>query len=77
MQQPYERRLFSLRSLLAYHQLDGIIIASPANIYYYSGFSGEDSWLFIGRSAIGLLTDCLLYTSIGWNVKRKISCLLG
>ena len=57
MQQPYERRLFSLRSLLAYHQLDGIIIASPANIYYYSGFSGEDSWLFIGRSAIGLLTD--------------------
>ncbi len=35
----------------------GVLISSPANIFYFSGFTSEDCLLYISRTRLALLTD--------------------
>ena len=51
------KRLETLRAGISEQKLDAVILMSPANIYYYSGFFGEDSWLLVTREATMLISD--------------------
>ena len=55
--QNLDKRLALLRKDMKESGLDGVILINPANIYYYSGFYGEDSWLLIGLKECSLITD--------------------
>ena len=52
-----KKRLGKLRDLLNEKNIDNILILSPENIYYYSGFSDEEAFLFITSDTICLFTD--------------------
>lgn len=53
----YGTRVDSLRKLYKENNFDGVLMANPANIYYYTGFYGEDSKVLICDEYIALLTD--------------------
>ena len=44
-------------SLFAKEGIDALLVTSPANVRYLSAFSGEDSYLLVGRGWAVLLTD--------------------
>ena len=50
-------RLERLRALLEQEQLDAVLMASPANIRYFSGFTGRDSFAYISAKKQVILTD--------------------
>ncbi|HSV27211.1 MAG TPA: Xaa-Pro peptidase family protein [Sedimentisphaerales bacterium] len=50
-------RLALLRKAMRGQGLDWLILASPANVTYMTGFMGGDSWAVVGRRKICLLTD--------------------
>jgi Xaa-Pro aminopeptidase len=52
-----ERRLAALRSALAEHQLDALLVSSLPNIRYLSGFSGSSALLVVAAADVLLLTD--------------------
>jgi len=52
-----EQRLRKLREKLAKHNLDGLVIESPYNRRYLSGFTGTAGVLLIGMSEAKLMTD--------------------
>ena len=52
-----ERRLAALGDLLTREQLDGLVVTSPANIRYLSGFSGSSGMLFVSHTERVLITD--------------------
>jgi Xaa-Pro aminopeptidase len=37
--------------------LDALLVSHPANVYYLSGFRGDDSWLWVGVDQAILLSD--------------------
>src|SRR6202140_939784 len=51
------RRLAALRARMVDLELDGIVVTSPENIRYLSGFSGSLGYLVIGRSDAEILGD--------------------
>jgi len=51
------RRLEALRESMRREKLDGLILASEANVRYVSGFSGSESVLLVGARSLVLLTD--------------------
>ncbi len=51
------KRVEKLRKMLAGQGLDVLIIAGGADVTYLSGFSGDDSWLIVGRKDVWLVTD--------------------
>lgn len=53
----YEERRNALRALCKKCGFDGILMVNPANIYYYTGFYGDDSKVLIGEDGVALLTD--------------------
>lgn len=53
----YGKRVENLRKLFAENGFDAVLMANPANIYYYTGFYGDDSKLLISRDYSALLTD--------------------
>jgi len=53
----YQSRLKKLRRRLVRRRLDGFLAVSKKNIYYLSGFSGDDSWLLITATRAFLITD--------------------
>lgn len=53
----YKDRLIHLRDYLRDQGLDGVVVSKPENVYYFSGFTGDDSMLVIGRSMAKLVTD--------------------
>ncbi len=53
----YEERRNALRALFKKNGFDGILIVNPANIYYYTGFYGDDSKVFLWGEGVALLTD--------------------
>ena len=55
-------RLTQLREYMEKERLDAFYIAKPANVRCISGFTGEDSFLFITKANQYFIT-CLLYTS--------------
>lgn len=52
-----KRRRRAVRRQLKSKGLDALVVTSPANVTYLSGFSGSDSWAVITRRALYLLTD--------------------
>lgn len=52
-----KKRLEKIRSFMALHGLDGILISKPENRRYFSGFSGSSGMLLITGTTSNLLTD--------------------
>lgn len=50
-------RIQKLRESLKEHELDGILISQPDNMYYLSGFKGADSWCLISDNKNLLAVD--------------------
>src|SRR3989475_13338195 len=50
-------RVAALRGRLVELELDGVVITTPENIRYLSGFSGSLGYLVIGRSDAEILGD--------------------
>jgi Xaa-Pro aminopeptidase len=50
-------RLALLRKAMRKNDIEWLILASPANVTYMTGFMGEDSWAVVGRRKSYLLTD--------------------
>lgn len=71
-------RLEKLRAYMEEKGLDGFYIAKPANVRCISGYTGEDSFLFIDRQSQYFITDaryteqaameCPEYTQINWRL---------
>lgn len=57
MEFDYKSRLAKLRARITRRRLDGFLVVNRNNIYYLSGFSGEDSWLLITLDRAFLVTD--------------------
>ena len=57
MTSAFQRRRQALVRLLSERQLDSLLITSPANWYYLTGFTGESGALIVSRSGTTLLTD--------------------
>ena len=53
----YQSRLKKLRLRMTRHRLDGFLVAGKKNIYYLSGFLGDDSWLLVTSERALLITD--------------------
>jgi Xaa-Pro aminopeptidase len=51
------RRLSALRGRLAARSLDGLVVTTPANIRYLSGFSGSLGYLLVGLEVAEILGD--------------------
>src|ERR1700716_4149182 len=51
------RRLAALRGRLVDLELDGLVVTSPENIRYLSGFTGSLGYLIIGKEAAEILGD--------------------
>src|ERR1700730_17602101 len=51
------RRLRALRQRLLDLELDGLVVTTPENIRYLSGFSGSLGYLVIGKDAAEILGD--------------------
>ena len=51
------RRRGKLQRIIARHDADGLLVVHPANIYYLTGFTGEDSWLVVTRDGALLISD--------------------
>lgn len=58
-------RLDKLRSGLAEHELDAILIGQPENRRYLSGFTGSAGWLVITAEDEILATDFRYYEQVG------------
>jgi len=52
-----EKRLKALRNRLREEGLEGLLVKGEANIYYLSGFSGQDSLLLVTPDELFLITD--------------------
>lgn len=76
-------RLEDLRSYMEKEGLDGFYIAKPANVRCISGYTGEDSYLFIDRGAQYFITDpryteqaameCPEYEIVDWRASKNYS----
>ena len=53
----YKNRLNHLREFLHDQDLDGVVISKQENVYYFSGFTGDDSMLLVGMNTAQLVTD--------------------
>jgi Xaa-Pro aminopeptidase len=51
------RRRDQLRGLLAAEELDAVLVSSPTNVTYLTGFTGESSYLVLGRDQTVLVSD--------------------
>lgn len=70
-------RIDKLRAYMEQEGLDGFYIANPVNVRYISGFTGEDSFLFITKDRQYFITDpryteqaaleCPDYHTIDWR----------
>jgi Xaa-Pro aminopeptidase len=52
-----EKRLKALRKSLRERNLEGLLVKAEANIYYLSGFSGQNSLLLVTLDGLFLITD--------------------
>jgi Xaa-Pro aminopeptidase len=57
MHTPYRARTSELRRALRASKLDALLVTSPANWYYLTGFTGEAGVLVIEPGATSLVTD--------------------
>jgi len=52
-----ENRVKTIRGLMAEKRADCLVLTSPPNVTYVTGFSGGDSWALISPRAVHLITD--------------------
>ncbi len=52
-----QTRLRNLRRQLAKQNLDGLILTQPVEVAYVTAFAGHDSWAFVTKRSVYLLTD--------------------
>lgn len=52
-----KKRTRKLSSLVKKSGADAIVITVPENVSYITGFTGDDSWAFVYRSKVTLITD--------------------
>lgn len=52
-----EARLSAIRALLPEKKIDAVIVTKEANLYYFSGFRGDDTVLIITEDRALLITD--------------------
>jgi Xaa-Pro aminopeptidase len=57
MKTPFSHRRHNLEARLAEARIDRLIVTSPANWYYLTGFTGESGLLVVSREGTALLTD--------------------
>src|SRR5258708_38724920 len=57
MKTPLHRRRHSLISKLSETKIDALMITSPANWYYLTGFTGESGALVVARKGTSLIPD--------------------
>ena len=57
MKTPFYLRRRTLVGLLSEHHLDSLLITSPANWYYLTGFTGDSGALVVSRKGTTLITD--------------------
>lgn len=57
MKTPFHLRRRALVALLSEHQVDALLITSPANWYYLTGFTGDSGALVVSRKGTTLITD--------------------
>ena len=50
-------RLENLQKKFSAEQVDGILIYKPENVYYFSGFNGDSTILFVSKNFRKLITD--------------------
>jgi Xaa-Pro aminopeptidase len=56
-EQVYKNRLSNIKAQFEHLGADALLISKPANVYYVSGFLGDDSWALITRRKTFLITD--------------------
>jgi len=54
---PFADRIRRIRMELRRQRIGGLVVTSPVDVGYLSGFSGDDSWLLVGRRTVTLITD--------------------
>lgn len=57
----YQQRLEQVRSLIAEWEVEGVLIGSPANRRWLSGFTGSNAWLLVTVDDCWLSTDFRYY----------------
>lgn len=70
-------RLEKIRAYMETHSLDAFFIAKPANVRYISGYTGDDSYLFVTQKTQCFITDpryteqasyeCPEYEIVNWR----------
>ena len=50
-------RLKRLRRILKRLSIDALLVSNPSNIFYLTGFAGQDSLLVVSRSSAHIITD--------------------
>ncbi len=78
----FQSRITNARKLIKYWKADGLLIGSPANRRWLSGFTGSSGWLLITRKAAFITTDfrywervqseAPLYTLVKGNGKDRL-----
>lgn len=53
----FEQRRIKLRRLMKKAQVDSLLVTNSVNVSYLTGFTGDDSFLFVMRDGEVLLTD--------------------
>ncbi len=53
----FAQRRIKLLALLKKQKLPGLLVTNPQNVTYLSGFTGEDSYLFVSREKTLLISD--------------------
>jgi Xaa-Pro aminopeptidase len=57
MKTPFHLRRRALAARLSEHRADALLVTSPANWYYLTGFTGESGALVVSRRGATLITD--------------------
>lgn len=52
-----KRRIGQITKNIRKNGLDGLLLTSPANVSYVTGFGGDDSWALIFGNKVWLITD--------------------
>ena len=60
----FEQRRNKLKQTIKKNRLDAILVTNETNITYLTGFTGDSSWLLIGRSVCCILSDTRYETQL-------------
>ncbi|MBS3906028.1 MAG: aminopeptidase P family protein [Syntrophaceae bacterium] len=67
----FDKRQRSVREIIDFNQLDGILFTNLENIRYFCGFTGSDGALLLARKETSFLTDSRYWTQAEEEVKQS------